>query len=157
MKPSNLANSRACLQHCRKREKVLANIEFYLLPYEDFKTLGTLKELSMFYLFPCARLFSPGQIGIAYYCYDVPFKSIHKYIQRLTNARSCRVGDMTVPEGGFATEWTPTEPSKRQFAEGRGRLCARCLLCLLVDVNRPHFWFLPSPSIVFFLQRPSSY
>jgi len=41
---------------------------------------------------------------------------------------------MTVPEGGFATEWTPTEPSKRQFAEGRGRLCARCLLCLLADV-----------------------
>ena len=47
--------------------------------------------------------------------------------QRLTNARSCRIGDVT----GASEAKTPTEPSKRQFAEGRGQLCARCLLCLL--------------------------
>jgi len=72
------------------------------------------------------------------------------FVQRLTNARSCRIGDMTVPEGGFATEWTPTEPSKRQFAEGRGRLCARCLLCLLADVLAAILLCLLSSSRCFF-------
>jgi hypothetical protein len=52
----------------------------------------------MFYLFPCVRLFSPGQIGIAYYCYDVPFKSIHKYIQRVRNGCRGLIADMTVHE-----------------------------------------------------------
>jgi hypothetical protein len=48
---------------------------------------------------------------------------LFKFIDaNVDKARSCRIGDMTVPEGGFATEWTPMEPSKRQFAEGRGRL-----------------------------------
>jgi hypothetical protein len=33
-------------------------------------------------------------------------------LQRLTNARSCRIADMTPPE---RSEWTVTEASKRQF------------------------------------------
>jgi hypothetical protein len=63
--------------------------------------------------------------------------------QRLTNARSCRIGDMTAASEAK----TPTEPSKRQFAEGRGRLCARRLLCLLqaVNLNATTFEFLPPP------------